>query len=283
MTLVVLEHAAVGVEHLAGLEGDGVEPALGAGELHPVARRGTVRSGCGGACGSRGHSRASRGTRRRGRRPSCPSRVGQMRVAGPPRAERAAGTPMVAAPEATAEASPVGESSIATHCVRGDAEQLRGAQVRLGMRLAVGDLVAGDDRRRRRRSRSRTTTCSAIRRDRHGDERGGDARPRAARRAARGRRGATAPRRAICSSTRSVRCSTISSALRSTPRDWKISRRVPRARADEREAVLVGPGAAEGVRPAPSRRAASTARCRRGCRPCPRGRRREAVESHARV
>ena len=41
---VVLDRAAVGVELLARLERDGVQPALGVGELHPLARAGTART-----------------------------------------------------------------------------------------------------------------------------------------------------------------------------------------------------------------------------------------------
>ena len=55
------------------------------------------------------------------------------------------GTATTTHPAAPAEATPVGESSMATHSAGIDAEAVGGQQVRLGVRLAAPDLVAGDD------------------------------------------------------------------------------------------------------------------------------------------
>ena len=56
------------------------------------------------------------------------------------------GTARVGTPAATAERTPVGESSMATQSAHLDAERAGRSEVGLGVRLAVLDLVAGDDR-----------------------------------------------------------------------------------------------------------------------------------------
>ena len=72
------------------------------------------------------------------------------------------GTPSVAHPAAKAEATPVGESSIATTC-RVDAESVRRRAIRLGVGLAVRHLVAGD-RGCERPAGAAAMTASASRR-----------------------------------------------------------------------------------------------------------------------
>ena len=54
---------------------------------------------------------------------------------------------MVGTPAATAERTPVGESSMATQRETSDAERGGCSEVGLRVRLAVADLVPGDDRR----------------------------------------------------------------------------------------------------------------------------------------
>src|SRR5690606_37870750 len=106
---VVLDRAAVGVEHLAGLEDDRVQSRLGARELHLVAdAEGSAEA----------HRVVSvvRAAARAAARSSTlrPSSVGQRVYSVLTGRSTWAGTPMVAMPDATAEATPVGESSIAT-------------------------------------------------------------------------------------------------------------------------------------------------------------------------
>ena len=79
------------------------------------------------------------------------------------------------------------------------------------------------------------------------------------------------PSAAAASRTRSVSSSTISSAPMPHAGALEDHGAVDEAAADELQGLLVGPGAAEARRRARSRRPSSTARCRRGCRPCPRG------------
>ena len=117
------EHAAVGVEHLAGFERDGVQPALGAGELHAVTRTEWAALAAKGV----GHTALL----------DCAAKCTAARSADralvqgrPQRVVRAfedgmwAGTPIAVAPAATAEASPGSESSMATQSLRVDAEEL---------------------------------------------------------------------------------------------------------------------------------------------------------------
>ena len=93
------------------------------------------------------------------------------RVAGSGSIGTTLGTTITRQPASTAERSPVVESSIATHSVDVDAEALGRRGVRLGVGLAVGHLVAGDDRRRTSRAaaprpprrRSVATTSSPAR------------------------------------------------------------------------------------------------------------------------
>ena len=74
-----------------------------------------------------------------------PSSVGQTACAPAPATETMSGTPITAAPEATAERSPFGESSIATMSAGVDAERRARLQVRVREGLGPRRVVARDD------------------------------------------------------------------------------------------------------------------------------------------
>ena len=109
----VAQHAVVGVQLAARAQRDGVQAALRARQLDAVAdaeRAAGSLASCGPApslrSGGRGRTATSSAVR--------PSSVGQTACAPAPAIDTMSGTPITAAPEATAERRPFGESSIAT-------------------------------------------------------------------------------------------------------------------------------------------------------------------------
>ena len=136
----------VGVQLAVGAERDGVQSVLGAGQLHAVADA----------------ERSARALEVIGRLPvvssltvcaawnsatSCggaPLEGRPDRVAPAPAIETMSGTPITAAPDATAERRPFGESSIATVSRGIDAERRARLQIGVGEGLRAGGVVAGD-------------------------------------------------------------------------------------------------------------------------------------------
>ena len=118
----------------------GTPPPLPEGAERDRARPGPLRRG---RARRRLTTEAASSARRAGVIPARPSTCTAPAISG---TGTTCGTASVGTPAATAERTPVGESSIATQSSRRHAEQPGGRAVGLGVRLAVRDLVAGDHR-----------------------------------------------------------------------------------------------------------------------------------------